>query len=75
MAGGGVGDGGASHKADMIVLTQLKEQHTQCEPCPDRNEIVGSLVEIRGLPCCLLITEQSEHTVLAHLVTGHLACC
>ena len=66
MAGGGVGDGGASLKADMIVLTQLKEQHTQCEPCPDRNEIVGSLVEIRGLPCCLLITEpeQSEH--IAH---------
>ena len=66
MAGGGVGDGGASHKADMIVLTQLKEQHTQYEPCPDRNEIVGSLDEIRGLPCCLLITEPAQSEHIAH---------
>ena len=66
MAGGGVGDGGASHKADMIVLTQLKEQHKQCEPCPDRNEIVGSLVEIRGLPCCLLITEPEQSERMTH---------
>ena len=65
MAGGGVGDGGASLKADMIELIDSKS-NKQCEPCPDRNEIVGSLVEIRGLPCCLLITEPEQSERMTH---------
>ena len=68
MAGGGVGDGGASLKADMIVLidSTSNTHNVNSEPCPDRNEIVGSLVEIRGLPCCLLITEPEQSERMTH---------